>query len=550
MNAPMLPATTWTTGSTELFKTGTWRAQLPQYVQPPSPCRQACPVNGEIANWIGLAQRRDFRGAWEVLAINNPFPAIAGRICHHPCEAACNRGAHDESLAICKLERMVGDMALEQGWAFQPPSEEREGHVAIVGGGPSGLSAAYQLRRRGWRVTVYEQQDQLGGLMRHGIPSYRLSRKILDGEIERIVAMGVPVQRRKLGGIVDLEKLRASHDAVYLALGAARQKRLPQLPAKAPWLMDGAEYLGRSNAGAPPDLGRRVVVIGGGSAAIDAARSARRAGHDVTIVALESAAQLPAQRDEVAEALEEGITLVDGAMLKEVKPATGQGIVITCQKVRFVAGAARGQFTVEPVDGAEFTLAANAIVTSIGADADLGDLAAAIPSQRGLLVADRRSQVTGADKVWAGGDVASMARFVTEAVGMGRRAAIDIDRALRGEAAGEAQALPAVGLDAIALHYHPKTARAPARVRPAADRLDNGLEVQLGLELEQALAEAGRCFSCGTCTNCDNCFHYCPDLAIRRLNGGYEVLTDYCKGCGMCVKECPTGSITMREEIR
>lgn len=550
MNAPMLPPTTWTTGSTEVFKTGTWRAQLPHYVKPPSPCHQACPVNGEIANWIGLAHRRDFRGAWEVLAINNPFPAIAGRICHHPCESACNRGAHDESVSICKLERLVGDMALEQGWAFQPPPEEREGHVAIVGGGPSGLSAAYQLRRRGWRVTIYEQQDELGGLMRYGIPSYRLSRKVLDGEIQRIVAMGVQVKRKKLGGIVDLEKLRASHDAVYLALGAGRPKRLPQLPAKAPWLMDGAEYLARSNAGAPPELGRRVVVIGGGSAAIDAARSARRAGHDVTILALESAGQLPAQRDEVAEALEEGITLVDGAMLKEVKPATGQGIVLSCQKVRFVAGAVRGQFTVEPVDGAEFTLAANAIVTSIGADADLGDLAAAIPSQRGLFVADRHSQATGADKVWAGGDVASMARFVTEAVGMGKRAAIDIDRALRGEAASQAQALPAVGLDAIALHYHPQTARAQAQVRPAAERLANGLEVQLGLELEQALAEAGRCFSCGTCTNCDNCFHYCPDLAIRRVNGGYEVLTDYCKGCGMCVKECPTGSITMREETR
>ena len=550
MNAPMLPPTTWTTGSTEVFKTGTWRAQLPHYVQPPSPCHQACPVNGDIAQWIGLAHQRDFRGAWEVLAVNNPFPAIAGRICHHPCESACNRGAHDESLAICKLERMVGDMALEQGWAFQPPPEEREGHVAIVGGGPSGLSAAYQLRRRGWRVTIYEQQDELGGLMRYGIPSYRLSRKILDGEIERIVAMGVEVKRKKLGGLLDLDKLRATYDAVYLALGAGRPKRLPQLPSQAPWLMDGAEYLARSNAGEPPALGRRVVVIGGGSAAIDAARSARRAGHEVTILALESAAQLPAQHDEVAEALEEGITLVDGAMLKEVKPANGHGIVITCQKVRFVAGVARGQFTVEPVDGAQFTLAANAIVTSIGADADLGDLAAAIPSRRGVFVADGRSQATGADKVWAGGDVASMARFVTEAVGMGKRAAIDIDRVLRGEAAREGEALPAVGLDAIALHYYPKTPRAPAQVRPAGDRLANGLEVQLGLELEQALAEASRCFSCGTCTNCDNCFHYCPDLAIRRVNGGYEVLTDYCKGCGMCVKECPTGSITMREEIR
>jgi len=545
-----LPPTTWTTGSTEVFKTGTWRAQLPHYVQAPSPCHQACPVNGEIAQWIGLAHRRDFRAAWEVLAINNPFPAIAGRICHHPCESACNRGAHDESLAICKLERLVGDMALEHGWAFAPPSEERAGHVAIVGGGPSGLSAAYQLRRRGWQVTLYEPQAQLGGLMRYGIPSYRLAREILDGEIDRILAMGVQVRRKKLGGLVDLEKMRASHDAVYLALGAGKPKRLPQLPAQAPWLMDGAEYLARANAGTPPELGRRIVVVGGGSAAIDAARSARRAGHEVTILALEGAAQMPAQREEVAEALEEDITLVDGAMLKSVKPANGQGIVLTCQKVRFLPGAARGQFTVEPIEGAEFTLAANAVVTSIGADADLGDLAAAVPSGRGLFVADPRSQATGVDKVWAGGDVASMARFVTEAVGMGKRAAIDIDRVLRGEPQLAATPLAAVGLDAIALHHHPKAPRAAAQLRPAAERVASSVEVQLGLELESALAEAGRCFSCGSCTACDNCFHYCPDLAIRRVDGGYQVLTDYCKGCGMCVKECPTGAITMREEIR
>ena len=191
MNAPLLPPTIWTTGTTEVFKTGTWRAALPHYVKPPSPCHQACPVNGDIAEWIGLAHARDFRGAWEVLTRHNPFPAVAGRICHHPCEAACNRGGYDESLAICKLERLVGDLALEQGWAFEPPAAERKESVAIVGAGPSGLSAAFQLRRRGYRVTLYESQPELGGLMRYGIPSYRLARKVLDGEIARIVALGV-----------------------------------------------------------------------------------------------------------------------------------------------------------------------------------------------------------------------------------------------------------------------------------------------------------------------------------------------------------------------
>ena len=552
MNAPPLPPSIWTTGTTEGFKTGTWRAALPHYIKPPSPCHQACPVNGDIAQWIGLAHARDFRGAWEVLTRHNPFPAVAGRICHHPCEAACNRGGYDESLAICKLERLVGDLALEQGWAFEPPAAERKESVAIVGAGPSGLSAAFQLRRRGYRVTLYESRPELGGLMRYGIPSYRLARKVLDGEIARIVALGVQVNNETLANAHDFEHLRSTHDAVYLAMGAARPKRLPQLPAHAPWLMDGAEYLARSNAGEPPLLGKRIVVVGGGSAALDAARSARRAGHEVTILALERAKQMPAQQEELAEALEEGIALADGAMLKAVTPTKGIGLVLHCQCVIFEPGAVRGQFTLEPLTNGDFTLAADAIVVSIGQDPDLAALADSLKVEHGLLLVDRH-QAASTPGVWAGGDAASMARFVTEAVGMGKRAALDIDRALSGQPAqadSPAAAETTAGLANIATYYHPKTARVAEQRRPPAERLAGGLEVQLGLELEQALAEAGRCFSCGTCTQCDNCFQYCPDLAIVRVPGGYSVLTDYCKGCGICVRECPTGSMTMREEAK
>ncbi len=576
MNARNLPPTTWTTGSTEVFRTGTWRARLPRHVSAASPCHAACPVNGDIAHWIGRARERDFRGAWEILTRNNPFPAVAGRVCHHPCETACNRQGYDEALAICKLERHVGDLGLAERWSFPAPPTEHTERIAIVGGGPSGLAAAYHLRRRGYAVTIFEAQAQLGGLMRDGIPAYRLPREVLDGEIARMVALGVEVRcSTPVASAQAFAQLREAFDAVYVAAGARRPKRLPQLDPAQPWVVDGAAWLAQANAGTAPALGPRVLVVGGGSAAIDVARSARRAGYEVTMLALEARAQMPAQLAEVEEALEEGVRLVDGAAL--VTAAAGAtGVVIACVRVNFVAGAGRGHFRVEPIAGSGFTLEADAIVSSIGQDPDLAPFAQALPADGALLRVDAQ-QATGAEGVYAGGDVASTMRFVTEAIGMGKRAAIEIDRALSAKAGRAPGATDAAGveagasherlagerlagfgvevpgpvaLDAIATFYHPQAERAPeARLAPQA-RLGNA-EVQLGLDVERALAEAARCFSCGTCIACDNCFHYCPDLAIRRLpDGGYEVDGNYCKGCGICVRECPTGSMEMIEEVK
>jgi NADPH-dependent glutamate synthase beta subunit-like oxidoreductase len=303
-----------------------------------------------------------------------------------------------------------------------------------------------------------------------------------------------------------------------------------------------------------------VVVIGGGSAALDVARSARRAGHDVTILALEDEHQMPAQREEVVEALEEGIRLVDAAVLQGVAEAqhtNAGGLRLDCVRVQFEPGAQRGQFTVTPQPGSEFTLEADAIVSAIGQDPDLAPLAAACDSDGPLLKTDAVG-ATRADRVWAGGDLTSMARFVSEAIAMGERAAVAIDRRLR-QAAGDDGAAtqpgatatePLVPLAAINLHYHPVQARATAPHLAVSERLAHGGEVQLGLAIEQALAEGARCFSCGTCTHCDNCVTYCPDLAVQRVGDNYRVLTDYCKGCGLCVKECPSGSMTMLEELR
>ncbi len=546
--AAPIPAT-WTTGSTNVIKTGTWRASLARHIKAPAPCHGACPVDGDIAEWIGLARARDFRGAWQVLTRHNPFPSIAGRICHHPCEVACNRAGYDEALSICKLERFVGDEALAQGWGFEAASDAQSASVAIVGGGPSGLSAAYHLRRMGFAVTLYEAQAELGGLMRYGIPAYRLSRDVLDGEIARIVAMGVTVHcSHAVGSAEEFAKLRGQHDALYLALGAAKHKRLPTLDYANPWVCDGAVFLAAANSGKPVALGKRLLVIGGGSAALDAARSARRLGHEVTLLALEQRAQMPAQAEEVEEALEEGITLLDGARLDAVSEGSA-GLSVSCSKVLFVAGAQRGQFTLNPVADSGFAITVDAIVTSIGQDPDLSVLGEGFVAAGGLLKTDAQLATSSAG-VYAGGDMASMARFVTEAVGMGQRAAHAMAAALLQQRGDTAVGEPLVRLAAISTFYHPKKERAYTGLLDAQERLSHDVEVQLGLELEQALAESERCFSCGTCIFCDNCVVYCPDMAVKRVENGYEVLTDFCKGCGVCIKECPTGSMAMQEELR
>ncbi len=554
MNAPLPIPTAWTTGSTAAIKTGTWRASLALHVQAPSPCHAACPMHGDIAEWIAQARARDFHAAWLTLSRHNPLPAVIGRICHHPCESACNRAGYDEPLSICKLERCVGDIAIERGWAHAPAATQRAERIAVVGGGPSGLSAAYHLRRRGFAVSLFEAQAELGGLMRYGIPAYRLSRAVLNAEIARIVALGIDV---RCGQAMDspqaLAELRADFDAVYLAYGARRAKRLPILDYSRPWVVDGADYLARASAGAAPALGARVVVIGGGSAAFDAARSARRAGHAVTVLALEAEAALPAQREEVIEACEEGIALVAAAQLRGVVEVQG-GLRLDCQRVRFEAGAIKGQFKLTPLQGTDFSLEADAIVSSIGQDPDLQPLAGAVDCSDALARTDACG-ATSAPGVWAGGDLASGARFVSAAIGMGERAALAIERELNARAGSVASAEPPeaqalVELSAINLHYHPAMPRAAAQHLDVAQRLAHGGEVQLGLAIEQALAEGARCFSCGTCTHCDNCVTYCPDFAVMPAGEGYTVLTDYCKGCGVCVEECPTGSMIMLEELR
>ncbi len=550
MNDKPADRPTWTHSTTEGFHTGTWRSALPVHERGRSPCHHACPVGGDIAAWIAHAREGRHFDAWQTLTENNPFPAVTGRVCHHPCEIACNRAGYDEAIAICALERFVGDRALEEDWAFEPVSTTRDTSVAVVGGGPSGLAAAYHLRRRGYRVTVFERQPKLGGLLRYGIPAYRLDKTVLDAEIARILALGISVHTDyAVDSPAEFERLLESHSAVYLATGAAKPKRLPQLDYAEPWVMEGAEYLLRTNLGEGTELGPAVAVIGGGSAALDVARSARRLGHSVQVVSLEPREALPAQTEEILEAAEEGIEFVDSTMLRTARYSAETRVKLECIKIVFTPGDAPGEFSVTPIEGSEFELAADAVITAVGQDPALETFESMLDVQDRLVTVDE-GQRTSREQLFAGGDLASAARFVTHAFGMGKRAAAAIDSSLSGAGQQPAIAERKVELGDINTFYSPPAARVvEARIAPD-QRSTHFDEVQLPLDTTAALNETERCFSCGFCIFCDNCFYYCPDMAVVREDDGYSIRTDYCKGCGLCVKECPTSSVVLHEELR
>lgn len=549
MNTPT-PAI-WTTQTTEVVKTGSWRLALPLYVNAPAPCHSACPVDGDIAVWIRHVENQRYRDAWLTLIDNNPFPAVTGRICHRPCEATCNRGQLDEPVAIRDLERFVGDMAIKEGWAFPDAPVSKSETIAIVGGGPAGLSAAFHLRRSGYSVTLIEAQPQLGGVLLNGIPPYRLPKNLLAAEIQRILDLGIEVRiNTRINSRDDFEKLKSEFAAVYLATGATVPKQLPQLDYSEPWAIDSASYLAQSNTGNHPQSGPRIVVIGGGSAAIDVARSARRHGKTVTVLALETEALMPAQGDEVREAKDEGITLLEGAMLRAVSHRPDQGLELACIKVDFKACGTSGEFQLTPIPDTDFTVNADAIVVAIGQDPDISGLQDLLDVDKTLIRINEQQQ-TSAHGFFAGGDLVTMQRFVTVAFGFGKQAALEIDHYLQStKAAIIPPAQPDVSIDVINTSYHPKASRATTQLVPAAERRVSFDEVELGLNVTAAVTESKRCFSCGNCTFCDNCFVYCPDMAIIREADGYSVNGDYCKGCGLCVKECPTGSIIMRLETK
>jgi NADPH-dependent glutamate synthase beta subunit-like oxidoreductase len=537
-------AITLDVGSSLANKTGSWRTERAQYVDRLPPCNHACPAGENIQAWLYEAEGggEGYERAWRKLTEDNPFPAIMGRVCYHPCETSCNRGQLDEAVGINSVERFLGDEAIKQGWSFEAPAARSGKRVLVVGAGPSGLSAAYHLARFGHQVTICEAGPMTGGMMRFGIPKYRLPRDVLDAEVQRILEMGVELELDRKVTNIEESMRDGGFDAAFLAVGAHIGKRAYVPAGEAARILDAVSVLESMEGPDKPLLGRRVVVYGGGNTAMDAARTAKRLGAtDAVVVYRRNRERMPAHDFEVTEAEEEGILIRWLETIKQV-----DGTTVTVEKMELdESGFPQATGEIEELE-------ADSVILALGQEADLSllDGIAGIEVDDGVVQVGP-NMMTGHPGIFAGGDMVPAERTVTVGVGHGKKAARNIDRWLRGEGYERPPKHEVVTFDQLNTWYY---ADAPRSVQPQLEierRRETFDEVVGGLDESNALYEARRCMSCGNCFSCDNCYGVCPDNAVIKLGDPgslYEIDLDFCKGCGLCVAECPCGAIEMIPE--
>ena len=554
-------AITLEVGSSRANHTGSWRTQRPEYVRGTAPCGGACPAAEDVQQWLFHTEEGGYEAAWRKIMERNPFPAICGRVCYHPCETACNRAQLDETVGINSVERFLGDQGISEGWQPQRAAAPSGKRVLVVGAGPSGLSAAYHLALLGHDVTIRDAAPAAGGMMRYGIPKYRLPREVLDREVQRIADLGVTFELGQHVSDVIAEQLAGHYDAVFLAVGAQLPQRAYVPAGSAAKVLDAIALLRDMEDGSagPPRLGRRVAVYGGGNTAMDAARTAKRLGADESIIVYRRTRdRMPAHESELQEALQEGIQVRWLTTIKHVDEGK-----LTIERMELDAdGYPRPTGEFEELD-------ADTLVLATGQQTDLSLLegVAGIEKDDGVVNVDQ-NLMTGHAGIFAGGDMVPAQRTVTVAIGHGRRAAHGIDRWLLGQdgvaewglhdsasvtGVGPAPLGQEVAFEALNTWYY---ADAPKTVRPQLDRVRRSStfdEVVLGLDQSNALFEARRCMSCGNCLACDNCYGVCPDNAVIKLDppGAYAYAfdLDFCKGCGLCAQECPCGAIQMQPEL-
>lgn len=521
---------------------GPLRRRRPVYRDLLAPCASACPANEAIPTWLIAARDGEFERAWRTIVETNPLPAIHGRACYHPCEVDCNRGELDTAVSIHGVERFVGDAAIERGWELPRPARSTRRRVLVIGSGPCGLSAAYHLARLGHDVEVRDQGERPGGMLRYGIPAYRLPRDVLDAEVARLEQMGITFTSSHRVDDLDAERREGGFEAVFAAVGAQLSKRV-DLPAQdAGRLLDALGFLRQVAEGERPLLGRRVAVYGGGNTAMDAARTARRLGAQETLVVYRrTRAQMPAHAEEAFDAEREGVRI---NWLRTIT-AVGEGELQV--EVMELDGDGRARGT-----GRYETLAADTVIVAVGQDADTAFLRP-LPG----LVVDPDGTVevsgafaTGCPGVFAGGDVVPGERSITVSVGHGAKAAAAIDAALTGRAATPPAPMGIATFESLHLWYFGDAAARRQPVLTVEDRLAGFDEVVGGLDAAAATFEAGRCLSCGTCVECDGCLGACPEDAVIKLGDSMRYTIDLarCTGCGACVAQCPVNAMAHVDE--
>ncbi|MBI2954674.1 MAG: FAD-dependent oxidoreductase [Chloroflexi bacterium] len=526
----------------------------PYWAKKTPPCNNACPnANDMRACLTTIAQTGSSVGnreeamekAWYTLTDTNPFPSVCGRVCPAMCMAECNRKERDEAVNIPAIERAIGDYGISNDLRHQRMTEEAHTEkVAVIGSGPSGLSCAFQLARRGYSTTIFEASAKAGGMLRYGIPSYRLPPEPLDAEIEAILNLGIDIRyNTRVGVEVSLEELQREYGAVYVAVGGQVGTGLNIDGEDMSNVLTGAAFLKRLNSGEKIDVGDRVVVIGGGDSAIDSARVACRLGADVTVHYRRTRKEMPAVGEGIVEAEEEGIRFEFLTAPTEILHDGARATGVRFSRMKLGEADASGRARPEPIAGSEFDVQADTVISAIGQQPDFAGLEQ-LKNEEGWISADRKGQ-TALSGVFAGGDVTNKLGLVVEAIALGRRAARSIDAYLRQSEAKDARPPLVVRASRIKLGYHRALPQNREPRLAAGDRANNFSVIAQPLESPQVIGEANRCMSCGLCFSCDMCFRSCPYRAIKRApkEGLRYSFDSYCVACGICAEACPSGFI-------
>lgn len=544
----------------------------PQAAEKLPPCTASCPSGNDIRGWLTVVAQREKLGlsleeawtlGWKTEVETNPFPSVMGRVCPHPCEDHCNRKEKDGSVAINSVERELGDWGIEQGLKLERidnggPYQEK---VAVVGSGPSGLSCAYQLARRGYSVTVYEAFEKAGGMLRYGIPEYRLPREIIDAEVQRILDLGVELKcNTAIGNDLTLDDLKEQYDAVFVGIGAHQGRTMGIPGEEGEGVYTGTDFLNRVNSGKEVQVGTKVVVIGGGDTAVDAGRVAlrlssdvagmsRRLGAEVTILYRRTRTEMPAIEREIEEALEEGIKIEFlAAPIKVVRDESGKMTKMVVQRMELGEPDDSGRRRPVPIEGDVYEMGADTLIMAVSQQPDWGTLGSLV-KEGSWLETDEWGH-TNVEGVWSGGDALRLG-LATISIGQGRKSAESIHASLRGIEPVESDNRSAIGADKLKIDWYDPQEPAKREVLSPEARLANPYkEIDLGISREAALEETARCFSCGKCFGCDNCWMYCQNSCFTRVQKAelgyyFDLNVGLCDGCKKCAEECPCGYLEL-----